>query len=60
MTLYLWTPGELRVTMLDYLNGVLEDLPEVITGIRTIPIDNNLFKVRTEYEHTILNEEHET
>ena len=43
--------------MLDYLKGVLEDFPEVITGRSTIPEDNNLFQVRHEDEWMLLNEE---
>ena len=46
--------------MVEYLKGVLEDLPKVITGRRTIPSYNNLFQVRPENEQTILNEERET
>ena len=46
--------------MVDYLKGVLEDLTEVITGRRTIPVANNLFQVKPEDEWTILNEEQVT
>ena len=31
MTLDFLTPGEIQVTMVDFLKGVLEDLQEVIT-----------------------------
>ena len=48
MEIYFWYPGELLVTMVDYLKGVLEDLPEVITGRNTSPAANNLFQVRLE------------
>ena len=60
MALDLLTPGDLRVAILDYLKGVLEDLLEVITWRRTSPEDNNIFQVRPEDEHTIMNEEQET
>ena len=60
MMLDFWTPGDLQVTMVDYLKGLLEDLSEVITWRRTIPEDNNLFQVRPENEWTIINEERET
>ena len=52
--------GELRVTILDHLKGVLEDLPEVITGISKSPEANHLFQVSPEDERTLLNEEQET
>ena len=38
----------------------MEDLPEFITGRRTIPEDNNLFQVNPADERTILNKERET
>ena len=50
MKLDFWDPGELRVTMVDYLKGVLEDFPEVITGRSTSPAANHLFQVRPEYK----------
>ena len=53
----LWTLGELRVTMVDYLKGVIDDLLEVITGRRKSPVDNNIFQVSPKDKWTILNEE---
>ena len=35
MTIDLQTPGEMRITMVDYLKVVLEDFLEVITGRST-------------------------
>ena len=60
MTLYLWTPGELWVTMLDYLKGVMDYFPEVIKGISTIPVANHLFQVRPEDKCMLLYEERVT
>ena len=57
MTLDFRTPVELRVTMADYLKGVMEDFPEVITGRSISPAANHLFQVRPEDERMILNKE---
>ena len=57
MTIDFWTPGDLRVTMIDCLKGVLEDFPEVITGRSTIPADNNMFQFRPEYERALLDKD---
>ena len=43
--------------MVYYLKGVMEDLLEVITGRRKIPVDNNIFQVSPKDKWTILNEE---
>ena len=40
--------------MLDYLKGVLEDLPEVKTGISTILEANNSFQVRPEDKQKLI------
>ena len=48
MMLDLRTPVEMWITMVDYLKGVLEDLPEVITGRITILAANHIFQVRPE------------
>ena len=60
MTLDLRIPGEIWLTTVDYLKGVLEDLPEVIIGRSTILAANHLFKVRTEDEWTLLKKERAT
>ena len=46
--------------MLDYIKGVLEDLPEVRMGRSTILADNNMFQVRPEDYHTLINKERAT
>ena len=43
--------------MLDYLKGLLEDFPEVVTGRSTIPAANHMLQVRPEDEKTIIKEE---
>ena len=55
MTIYFRTPGELQVTMINYLKGVLEDFPEVIMGRSEIPEANHMFRVRPEYKQALLN-----
>ena len=57
MMLDLQTPGELRITTVDYLKGVLEDFPEVKTGRSTSLEDNHLFQVSTEEKQTLLDKE---
>ena len=44
-TLEFLTPGELQLTMVDDLQGVPYDLPEVIMGQSTILVANNIFQV---------------
>jgi hypothetical protein len=39
-------PGEVKITMIDYLKGVLEEFPEVITRNATSPGADHLFIVR--------------
>ena len=60
MKLDLRTSGTLPVTMVYYLKGVLEDLPEFITGKITRPEDNNMFQVRPEDKRKLLDEERAT
>ena len=46
--------------MVDYIKGMLEDLPEVRMGRSTILADNNLFQVRPEDYQALINKERET
>ena len=46
--------------MVENLKGVLEDFPEVITGIRTSLKANNMFQVRPEDDQTLLYKEQAT
>ena len=46
--------------MVEYLKGVLEDFPEVITGKSTNLAANNMFQVRPEDERTLLVKERGT
>jgi hypothetical protein len=57
MTLDYTTEGEVKVTMVDYLKGVLGDFPEVIDGTAPTPASEHLFDVRPDEERTLLNEE---
>ena len=57
MTLNLRTPGELWVTMVDYLKGMLEYFSLVIKGRSMIPEANYLFQVRYEDKLTLLDKE---
>jgi hypothetical protein len=50
MDLDFTNPGEVKITMIDYLNGVLEDFPELITRSATSPDADHLFTVRPDDE----------
>ena len=43
-------PGEVRITMEEYLRGVLDDFPEEITETLETPAASNLFNVRDDNE----------
>ena len=51
-----WSPGELQVTMVDNLKGVMGNFKEVITGIGTRPTSNRLFQVKPEYEQILIDD----
>jgi hypothetical protein len=57
MTLDFTNKGEFKVTMIDYLKGVLNDFPEIITGTAITPATTNLFDVRPDNEQKFLGEE---
>jgi hypothetical protein len=57
MTLDFTNKVEVKVTMIDYLKGVINDFPEIITGTAITPATNNLFDVRPEDERKVLGEE---
>jgi hypothetical protein len=56
-TLDYTTRGEDKVTMVDYLKGVLGDFPEEITGSFPTPASEHLFDVRPDKKITLPNEE---
>jgi hypothetical protein len=56
-TLEYSTKGKVKVTMVDYLKGVLNDFPEVIEGTVHTPASEHLFTVRPDDERTLLGEE---
>jgi hypothetical protein len=49
--------GILGISMVKYIDEVLEDFPELITKTSQMPHTDNLFKVRPESEATFLSEE---
>jgi hypothetical protein len=57
MTLDFTKKGEVKVTMIDYLKGVINDFPEKITGTAMSPATTNLYDVRPDEERIVLNEE---
>jgi hypothetical protein len=57
MTLDFTNKGEVKVTMIDYLKGVINNFPKIITGTATTPATTNLFDVRPEDERKVLGEE---
>jgi hypothetical protein len=56
MDLDFTNPGEVKITMIDYLKGVLEDFTEVITRNSTSPIAYHLFTVQPDDERKLLAE----
>jgi hypothetical protein len=57
MTLDFTNKGEVKVTMIDYLKGVINDFPEIITGTAITPATANLFEVRPDIERKVIGEE---
>jgi hypothetical protein len=57
MTLNLLGRVEVKVTVIDYLKGVLTDFPEMITGSATPPEITSLFEIRSDKERVLLREE---
>jgi hypothetical protein len=49
-------PGEVSVTMIDYLKRVIQDFPEEITGRATSPAADHLFTIRSEKDSKTLEE----
>jgi hypothetical protein len=49
-------PGEVSVTMIDYLKGVIQDFPQEITGRATSPAADHLFTIRSEKDRKPLEE----
>ena len=50
-------PGVLSISMIKYIDQILEDFPELIEKSLQTPHTDNLFKVRAEEEATFLAEE---
>ena len=49
-------PGEVHISMEEYLRGVLDEFPEKITETPETPAACNLFNVREDNEQELLNE----
>jgi hypothetical protein len=49
--------GEVQVTMIPFLKGVITDFPEEITGTATSPAAAHLFDVRADEDRVLLEEE---
>jgi hypothetical protein len=57
ITLNFTNKGEVKVTMIDYPKGVINDFPDIITGTAITPATTNLFDVRPDNERKVLGEE---
>ena len=49
-------PGEVRISMEEYLRGVLDDFPEEITETPETTAASNLFNVRDDKERKVIDE----
>jgi hypothetical protein len=56
MMLNFTNKGEVKVPMINYLKGVINDFPEIITGTAINPATSNLFDVRPDNERKVLGE----
>jgi hypothetical protein len=52
MTFNFKTPGEVKVTMIDYPKGAIRDFPEVITGSVATPAGDQLFDIRPDEDES--------
>ena len=52
--------GEVRVTMMDYLNKVVSEFPDTIQGIVTTPAADHLFIVRRDTDRKLLEDDRAT
>jgi hypothetical protein len=57
MTLYYTVKWEVKITMVEYLKGVIGDLPQVIDGTAPTAAPENLFDVWPDEERVLLEEE---
>jgi hypothetical protein len=56
MTLDYTKKGEVKVTMIDYMKGVIDDFPEDVTGQSATPAAENLFEVQPDESRILLDE----
>ena len=49
--------GTLIISMIKYLQNIIDDFPEVLRGTKSCPADNDLFKIRESENRELLPEE---
>ena len=54
---WLTKPGVMIISMIKYLQKIIEEFPEVIKLTRSSPAGDHLFEVREEADHKVLLEE---
>ena len=50
-------PGSMIISMIKYLQKILDEWPEVLGGMKACPATDNLFKVREDEDRVLLCEE---
>ena len=50
-------PGTMPMSMIKYLQKVIDEFPEVLRGAKACPVGENLFKVRDDEDRELPNEE---
>ena len=57
MELYFGTcPGTLIISMINYLQKIIDEFPEVLRGTKACPAGDNLFKIRDDEYRELLPE----
>ena len=54
---WLTQPGVMIISMIKYLQKIIEEFPEVIKSTRSSPAGDHLFKIREETDRKVLLEE---
>ena len=49
-------PGKMIVSMIKYLQKIIEEFPETLRGTKTSPARDNLFEIREEEDRKLLPE----
>ena len=50
-------PGIMIVLMIQYLQKIMEEIPEMLRGTKASPVRDNLFEIRKEEDRKLLPEE---